>query len=170
MESMNPLVTIRVRGWEPMLVELYFDKAPNTVRNFLFLVQQGYYSGSLFHRVIPGFMIQGGAGKTRAKEIKGEFTANGFFNDLTHVRGVISMARTSDPDSASSQFFLMHKTSPHLDGQYAAFGRMLSGFETLDAIATVPRDSRDRPLSDVVIESMEADTRGIDIGKPVFRN
>lgn len=165
---MNPTITIRVRGHEPIVVELYPEKAPNTVRNFLFLAQQGYYSGSVFHRVIPGFMIQGGAGTIRAKEIKGEFRANGFPNDLAHVRGVISMARTSIPDSASSQFFLMHKTSPHLDGQYAAFGKMLSGYETLDAIAGVPRDSRDRPLSDVVIESVEADTHGIDFGKPAF--
>ncbi len=170
METKNPIVTIRVRGEEPMLVELYPDKAPNTVRNFLFLVQQGYYSGSVFHRVIPGFMIQGGAGSTRAKEIKGEFKANGFPNDLLHVRGVISMARTPDPNSASSQFFLMHRDSPHLDGQYAAFGRMLSGFETLDVIAKAPRDSRDRPLTDVVIESIEADTQGIDVGKPIFRH
>jgi len=164
----KPQVTITVRGLAPMTFELDAANAPNTVRNFLALAQSGYYQGAIFHRVIRDFMIQGGAGAGTARPIKGEFRQNSVPNDLKHVRGVLSMARTAVPDSASSQFFIMHKASPHLDGAYAAFGTMTSGFETLDAIAAVPKDRQDRPLQDVVIASVTVDTFGADYGKPVY--
>ena len=140
-------------------LELYPDKAPITVDNFVSLVKKGFYDGLIFHRVISGFMIQGGDPKGTGMggpgyQIKGEFSANGVDNDLKHERGVISMARSMRPDSAGSQFFIMHKTSPHLDGQYAAFGKVIEGIELVDKIASVRTDYSDRPLEDQVIKSM----------------
>ena len=162
----NPKVKIVVKGHGTMIAELYPDMAPKTVENFMKLVGAGFYSGMIFHRVIPGFMIQGG-GFTEAHEqkeaasIKGEFRANGFAqNTLKHTRGVLSMARTMIPDSASSQIFIMHENSPHLDGQYAGFGKVIEGEEVIDSIANVPTTTKmmyyqDWPVDDVVIESME---------------
>ena len=140
-------------------LELYPDKAPITVDNFVSLVKKGFYDGLIFHRVISGFMIQGGDPQGTGMggpgyQIKGEFSANGVDNDLKHERGVISMARSMRPDSAGSQFFIMHKTSPHLDGQYAAFGKVIEGIELVDKIASVRTDYSDRPLEDQVIKSM----------------
>ncbi len=164
----NPMVEIKVRQGEAQLgtikLELYPDKAPGTVENFLSLVDAGFYTGLIFHRVIRGFMIQGGGmtadmtGK-RAKPIRGEFIANGYMgNDLKHTRGVISMARTSDPDSASSQFFIMQEDAPHLDAQYAAFGKVTEGMGVVDAIATTKTGRyggyADVPREAVVIESI----------------
>jgi peptidyl-prolyl cis-trans isomerase B (cyclophilin B) len=153
----HPQVTIHVKGYdEPMILELFEDKAPKTVRNFMLLATSGYYQGAIFHRIIKNFMIQGGAGKGDARSIVGEFAENGFpGNDILHERGVISMARTSVPDSASSQFFIMHKTSAHLDGKYAAFGQMVSGYGTLDQIASVATGRNDKPVTDVIIESVD---------------
>jgi peptidyl-prolyl cis-trans isomerase B (cyclophilin B) len=143
---MDKIVRIEMENGDVMRAELYPDVAPNTVRNFVELVESGFYDGTEFHRVIPGFMIQGGAGGREAASIAGEFTENGFKNDLAHDRGVLSMARTSDPDSASSQFFIMVAKSPHLDGKYAAFGRVVEGIEAADAIVAGERDSGDCPL------------------------
>jgi peptidyl-prolyl cis-trans isomerase B (cyclophilin B) len=162
----NPKVKITVKNFGTMIAELYPDMAPLTVENFVGLVEKGFYNGLIFHRVIPGFMIQGGGFDTdyRQKEaasIRGEFAANGFTqNTLKHTRGVLSMARTMVPDSASSQFFLMHMDSPHLDAQYAAFGKVIEGDEVIDAIANVRTTTKmryyqDWPVEDVVIESME---------------
>ena len=151
--------------------ELYPEIAPNTVNNFISLVKKGYYNGLIFHRVIPGFMIQGGCPDGTGMggpgySIKGEFTQNGFKNDLKHTKGVLSMARTMAPNSAGSQFFIMHQTSPHLDGAYAAFGKITEGLDVIDAIAGVRTDFRDRPLEDQVIKSMEIDTLGVDYPEP----
>ena len=158
------VVTIRVQNMGDITVELYPDKAPNTVANFLSLVRSGFYSGLIFHRVIKGFMIQGGGFDTgfmqkKAKAIRGEFIANGFMsNDLKHLRGTISMARTQDPDSASSQFFIMHEDAPHLDAQYAAFGRVTSGMDVVDKIASVKTGRYDYysdvPKTPVVIQEI----------------
>ena len=160
----NPIVTIQMKDGGVMKAELYPEIAPETVKNFVDLASKGFYNGLIFHRVIPGFMIQGGDPEGTGMggpgyKIKGEFTANGFRNDLKHTRGVLSMARTSDPNSASSQFFVMHANSPHLDGQYAAFGKLTDGFDVLDKIADV-RTGRfiyfsDVPVSPIVIESVE---------------
>ncbi len=162
----NTKVKISVRGFGDMVAELYPEKAPKTVENFLRLVSEGFYSGTIFHRVIRGFMIQGG-GYTEmfedkdADAIVGEFRANGFpQNDIKHERGVLSMARTSDPNSASSQLFIMHQQSPHLDGQYAAFGKVIEGLEVIDKIASVKTGNRgwymqDVPVDAVVIDSIE---------------
>ena len=145
------MVVIEMENGKEITLELYPETAPITVRNFLKLVGEGFYDGLIFHRVIPGFMIQGGdpegTGMGGAKEkIKGEFLSNGLKNDLKHTRGVISMARSAMPDSASSQFFIMHKDAPHLDGNYAAFGRVVDGMDTVDEIASVECDFRDKPL------------------------
>ena len=147
----NPIIRIHVRDLGVMTAELYPDKAPKTVENFVGLVKSGFYSGLIFHRVIAGFMIQGG-GYDEAFEdkdapaIRGEFRANGFAqNDLKHTRGVLSMARTMAPNSAGSQFFIMHANAPHLDGAYAAFGKVVSGIEAVDEIAAIPTDYSDRP-------------------------
>ncbi len=165
--NQNPIATITVKGYsEPMVVELYYDVAPNTVRNFVYLAKNDFYKGSSFHRVIENFMIQGGIGKESACTIEGEFSSNGFTNNLNHERGVISMARTTVKNSATSQFFIMHKTSPHLDGLYAAFGKLVSGFDTLDAIATVDTGYQDRPVKDVIISSITVDTKGVKYDKP----
>jgi len=168
METQKPRVTINVKGYAPMTFELEPAAAPISVKNFIDLAKSGYYTGAIFHRVIKNFMIQGGAGSGKAKTIKGEFRQNGVKNELLHERGVLSMARTMVPDSASSQFFVMHQASPHLDGAYAAFGRMVTGFETLDAIASIATDRQDRPLQDVVIDKVAVDTFGVDYGKPVY--
>ena len=152
-------VTIEMDGGEKITVELYPDVAPITVENFKSLVSEGYYSGIIFHRVIAGFMIQGGdptgTGMGGSKKtIKGEFAANGVKNDLSHKRGVISMARTQIPNSASSQFFICHADATFLDGQYAAFGAVVEGIETVDAIASVPTDMRDRPRFDQTMKEV----------------
>ena len=161
----NPKIKITVRDFGTMTAELYPDKAPNTVKNFLSLIEKDFFSGMIFHRVIRGFMIQGGGfdegfQQKKADAIKGEFIANGFMqNDLRHTRGVLSMARTSDPNSASSQFFIMHKDSPHLDAQYAGFGKVIEGLEVIDLIAGVKTGRMgwydDVHKTPVVIEKIE---------------
>ena len=153
----NPVVTITMTNGDVMKAELYPEIAPNTVNNFISLVQKGFYDGLIFHRVISGFMIQGGCPNGTGTggpgySIKGEFTANGFKNDLKHTRGVISMARSMNPDSAGSQFFIMHADAPHLDGQYAAFGKVVSGMDAVDKIASTDVDYMDRPLEDIIIK------------------
>lgn len=162
LNASNPRVTIFIEGKSPMVVELFPEVAKNTVANFVDLVKKGYYTEVIFHRVIEGFMIQGGQGKAGAKAIKGDFIANGVNNELAHARGVISMARTSVMNSASSQFFIMHKDAPHLDRQYAAFGVLVEGFDTLDAIASSRTDRMDRPLEDVIITRMELTDNGFE--------
>ena len=167
----NPIITITMQNGSVMKAELYPAIAPTPVNNFIRLVKKGYYNGLIFHRVIPGFMIQGGCPDGTGMggpgySIKGEFTQNGFKNDLKHTKGVLSMARTMAPNSAGSQFFIMHQTSPHLDGAYAAFGKITEGLDVIDAIAGVRTDFRDRPLEDQVIKSMEIDTLGVDYPEP----
>ena len=157
---MNPQIKITVRDFGTMTAELYPDKAPATVENFLKLIDEDFFSGLIFHRVICGFMIQGGGynedfQQKHTASIKGEFASNGFAqNDIKHTRGVLSMARTMVKDSASSQFFIMHKTSSHLDGEYASFGYVLAGMEVVDRIAAVDTNSSDAPLDPVMIESI----------------
>ena len=155
----NPIVTIQMKDGGVMKAELYPEIAPETVKNFVDLSSKGFYNGLIFHRVIPGFMIQGGDPEGTGMggpgyKIKGEFTANGFRNDLKHTRGVLSMARAMDPNSAGSQFFIMHEDSPHLDGQYAAFGKLIEGIEVVDKIASVRTDYQDRPLEPQQIDFM----------------
>ena len=149
----NPIITIQMKDGGVMKAELYPEIAPETVKNFVELASKGFYNGLIFHRVIPNFMIQGGDPQGTGMggpgyTIKGEFTANGFRNDLKHTRGVLSMARAMDPDSAGSQFFIMHEDAPHLDGQYAAFGKVIEGIEVVDKIASVKTDYNDRPYED----------------------
>lgn len=156
----NPIVTITMENGAVMTGELYPDKAPNTVANFISLANKGFYDGLIFHRVIPGFMIQGGCPDGTGMGgpgycIKGEFEANGIRNDLRHTRGVLSMARAQDMDSAGSQFFIMHQDAPHLDGQYAAFGHVVSGMDAVDEIAAVATDWNDKPRTPVVMEKVE---------------
>ena len=161
----HPKIKITVRDFGEMTAELYPEKAPKTVENFLALIENNFFSGLIFHRVIKGFMIQGGGfnaafEQQEAEAIRGEFLANGFMpNDLRHTRGVLSMARTSDPNSASSQFFVMHKDAPHLDAQYAGFGKLTDGFDVLDQIASVPTGRMgwydDVPRTPVVIDKIE---------------
>ena len=165
-ESRNPVATIEMENGGVITVELYPDVAPNTVANFVELANAGFYDGVIFHRVIAGFVIQGGdptgtgmGGPGYA--IKGEFTANGIENDLSHTRGVISMARSMNPDSAGSQFFIMHQDYTGLDGQYAAFGQVLEGMDVVDAIATTATDANDRPLEEQVIKSVRVETQGV---------
>lgn len=158
--AQNPLVTIEMEDGGKMVAELYPDVAPNTVNNFISLVQSGFYNGLIFHRVIPGFMIQGGCPLGNGTggpgwHIKGEFARNGVANDLKHTRGVISMARAMDPNSAGSQFFIMHQDAPHLDGDYAAFGKVVSGMDVVDEIAAVATDWNDKPRTPVVMEKVE---------------
>jgi peptidyl-prolyl cis-trans isomerase B (cyclophilin B) len=167
----NPIVTIETEAGGKLLVELYPDKAPNTVRNFISLVQKGFYDGVIFHRVIPGFMIQGGDPEGRGTggpgyRIRGEFSSNGFANDLRHTRGVISMARSGHPDSAGSQFFIMVADAPHLDGQYAAFGRVIEGMEEADRIVSQKRDYNDRPLAEQKIARATVDCGGVEYPAP----
>lgn len=169
----NPIVTFEMENGKIIKAELYPDKAPNTVNNFISLVSDGFYDGLIFHRVISGFMIQGGdpAGVGTGGpgyNIKGEFAINGFKgNDLKHERGVLSMARAMAPDSAGSQFFIMHKNSSHLDGQYAAFGKLTDGFEVLDEIASVKTDWNDKPKIPQVMRKVTVETFGIGYPKPV---
>ena len=168
---MNPIVTIEMENGGVMKAELYPEIAPNTVNNFISLVKKGFYDGVIFHRVISGFMIQGGDPKGvgvggPGYTIKGEFSANGFKNDLKHDRGVLSMARTMAPNSAGSQFFVMHEDSPHLDGQYAAFGKLTEGFDVLDAIAAVRTDYNDKPRTPQVMKKVTVETFGVDSPEP----
>ncbi len=163
----NPIITITMEDGNEIRAELYPEVAPNTVRNFLSLVEKKFYDGLIFHRVIPGFMIQGGCPKGTGVggpgyQIKGEFTANGFQNDLKHSRGVLSMARTMDPDSAGSQFFIMHGDAFYLDGQYAAFGMVIDGMDEVDRIATAKTSfmNQERPKKDQRIRTITADLQG----------
>lgn len=161
----NPIVTITMENGDVMKAELYPEIAPNTVKNFVSLVNKGYYNGLIFHRVIKGFMIQGGCPEGTGMggpgySIKGEFSGNGFTNDLKHTKGVLSMARSMMPNSAGSQFFIMHETSPHLDGQYAAFGKVTEGLDVVDKIASVKTDYSDRPVEEQKIKSITVDTMG----------
>lgn len=167
----NPIVTFNMKGGDVFYVELYPDVAPNTVNNFISLVNKGFYNGLCFHRVIEGFMIQGGDPKGNGTggpgySIRGEFTKNGFKNNLKHKRGVISMARSMMPNSAGSQFFIMHADAPHLDGQYAAFGQVIDGMDVIDKIAAVNVDYNDKPLRDQIIESVTVDTNGVEYDEP----
>lgn len=167
----NPVVTMTMVDGNEIEIELYPEVAPNTVNNFISLVEDGYYDGLIFHRVMPGFMIQGGDPDGNGQGgpgygIAGEFDANDFDNDLVHDRGVISMARTQDPDSAGSQFFLMVEDSPHLDGEFAGFGRIISGIETIDEIVKVETDQMDKPKQEQTIEKMTVDTKDIDYDEP----
>ena len=167
----NPIITITMQDGSVMKGKLYPEIAPNTVNNFISLVKKGYYNGLIFHRVIPGFMIQGGCPDGTGMGgpgycIKGEFSQNGFKNDLKHTKGVLSMARTMAPNTAGSQFFIMHQTSPHLDGAYAAFGKITEGLDVIDAIANVPTNYMDKPMKDQVIKTMEIDTLGVDYPEP----
>lgn len=163
----NPQVTIEMENGNKIIAELYPDIAPNTVNNFVSLIQAGFYDGVIFHRVIPGFMIQGGCPEGSGMggpgyQIHGEFSANGFKNDLKHGRGVMSMARTQIPDSAGSQFFIMVAPSPHLDGQYAAFGQVIEGMDEVDRIVAVDTDFRDKPLTPQRMQKVTVDTFGVD--------
>lgn len=167
----NPIVTFEFEDGAKITAELYPEIAPNTVNNFISLINHNFYDGLTFHRVIPGFMIQGGCPNGTGTggpgySIKGEFTSNGFKNDLKHTEGVLSMARAMHPDSAGSQFFIMHKTSPHLDGQYAAFGKVIEGMDVVNDIANVPTDFSDRPVMDVVIKTVTVDTDGVEYPEP----
>lgn len=161
----NPIVTLTMADGSIIKIELYPEVAPNTVRNFISLINEKFYDGLTFHRVIPGFMIQGGCPQGNGMggpdyQIKGEFTQNGFQNDLAHTRGVISMARAMSPNSAGSQFFIMHQDSPHLDGAYAAFGMVIEGIDVVDKIAGVETDYKDRPNEDQKIATITVDTFG----------
>ncbi len=161
----NPIITITMENGDVMKAELYPEVAPNTVNNFLSLAGKGFYDGLIFHRVIKGFMIQGGCPDGTGMggpgyTIKGEFSQNGFQNDLRHTPGVLSMARAMHPDSAGSQFFIMHETSPHLDGAYAAFGQIIEGMDIVNKIADVRTDYSDRPMKEQKIKSITVETFG----------
>ena len=161
----NPIVTFTMENGKVIKAELYPDVAPNTVANFVSLVEKGFYNGLIFHRVIPGFMIQGGDPTGTGMggpgyRIAGEFRLNGFKNDLKHTRGVLSMARSMHPDSAGSQFFIMHEDAPHLDGQYAAFGKVIEGMDAVDAIANTETGAQDRPIREQKIKSATVETFG----------
>ena len=161
----NPIVTIEMENGGIIKAELYPNVAPDTVNHFIYLINKGFYDGTIFHRVIPGFMIQGGDPQGTGMggpdyEIKGEFTSNGFQNDLNHTRGVLSMARTAVPDSAGSQFFIMTEDSPHLDGDYASFGMVIEGMEVADEIVNTPRDWHDRPRQEQKMKKVTVDTFG----------
>ncbi|MCC8099153.1 MAG: peptidylprolyl isomerase [Clostridiales bacterium] len=169
--SQNPIVTIKMENGGVIKAELYPEVAPNTVNNFISLVNKGFYNGIIFHRVIAGFMLQGGDPKGTGVGgpgycIKGEFTSNGFQNDLKHSRGVLSMARTAVPDSAGSQFFIMHADAPHLDGEYAAFGKVIEGMDVVDQIASVRTDWSDRPRQVQKMAEVTVDTFGVDYPEP----
>lgn len=168
----NPIVKFEMNDGSIFEAELYPNIAPNTVNNFISLVKKGFYDGLIFHRVIKGFMIQGGDPQGTGMggpgySIKGEFSNNGFTNDLKHTPGVLSMARAMDPDSAGSQFFIMHETSPHLDGSYAAFGKVINGLDVINTIADVRTDWNDRPMEDQMIKSVTVDTFGVEYDEPV---
>ena len=167
----NPIVTIEMENGGVITAELYPDIAPITVQNFIFLANSGFYNGKIFHRVIPGFMIQGGGPNGTGMGgpgycIKGEFALNGVKNPLSHTRGVLSMARAQPLDSAGSQFFIMHQDGDFLDGQYAAFGKVTAGIETVDLIAAVPTDASDRPVAEQKMVSVTVDTQGVDYPAP----
>ena len=169
--AQNPIVTITMENGDVMKAELYPEIAPNTVNNFISLVKKGFYNGLIFHRVIPGFMIQGGCPEGTGMggpgySIKGEFARNGFVNELRHTPGVLSMARAMNPNSAGSQFFIMHAAAPHLDGEYAAFGKLTEGLEVVDKIAMVPTNWSDRPMTRQGIESMTVETFGVEYPEP----
>lgn len=169
--AQNPIVTITMENGDVINAELYPEIAPVSVNNFISLIQKNYYDGLIFHRVIRGFMIQGGCPDGTGMggpgySIKGEFAANGVANELKHTEGVLSMARAMHPNSGGSQFFIMHKTSPHLDGQYAAFGKVTEGMEIVNKIAETATDYSDRPLEDQRIKSMTVDTFGVDYPEP----
>lgn len=167
----NPLVTITMKNGDVIKAELYPEIAPNTVNNFISLINKGFYNGLTFHRVINGFMLQGGCPEGTGTggpgyHIKGEFAHNGFKNDLKHTEGVLSMARTMLPNTAGSQFFIMHKPAPHLDGEYAAFGKVTEGIDTVNKIAECETDFSDRPLQPQVIESITVETFGEEYPEP----
>lgn len=169
--AQNPVITIEMEDGGIIKAELYPDVAPNTVNNFLSLVKKGFYNGLIFHRVIENFMIQGGCPNGNGMgdpgySIKGEFSQNHFKNDLKHTAGVLSMARSMAPDSAGSQFFIMHKVAPHLDGAYAAFGKVTEGMDVVNRIAKVDVDYSDRPIEPQVIKSMTAETFGTEYPEP----
>ena len=167
----NPIVTITMEGGDVIKAELYPEIAPNTVNNFISLINHNFYDGVIFHRVIRGFMLQGGDPDGNGTggpgySIKGEFASNGFKNDLKHTAGVLSMTRTMIPDSAGSQFFIMHQDAPHLDGEYAAFGKVIEGMDVVNKIAEMPTDYSDRPIHDQVMETVTVDTFGVDYPEP----
>jgi peptidyl-prolyl cis-trans isomerase B (cyclophilin B) len=167
----NPIVTITMENGDVMKAELYPEIAPNTVNNFISLIKKGFYDGLIFHRVISGFMIQGGCPDGIGTggpgySIKGEFSGNGFKNDLKHTPGVLSMARSMMPDSAGSQFFIMHETSPHLDGSYTAFGKVIEGMDVVNKIAAVQTSYSDRPVVEQKMKSVTVDTFGVDYPEP----
>lgn len=169
--AQNPIVTITMENGDVIRAELYPDVAPNSVNNFISLVKKGFYDGLIFHRVINGFMIQGGCPDGNGMggpgySIKGEFRQNGFANDLKHTEGVLSMARAMNPNSAGSQFFIMHKTSPHLDGAYAAFGKVTEGMDVVDRIAREDTDYSDRPLDVQRMKTVTVETFGVEYPEP----
>lgn len=168
---MNPIVTIKMNNGKVMKAELYPEIAPNTVNNFINLIKKGFYNGLTFHRVIPGFMVQGGCPEGAGTggpgySIKGEFSNNGFKNELKHTKGVLSMARAMNPNSAGSQFFIMVENSPHLDGQYASFGKLIEGEEASEEIVNSKTDFRDRPYEEQVMEEVTVDTFGKEYSEP----
>ena len=169
--AQNPIVTIEMENGDIMKAELYPEIAPNTVNNFISLIRKGFYDGVIFHRVIEGFMLQGGDPDGTGMggpdySIRGEFPQNGFDNPLLHDPGVLSMARTMAPDSAGSQFFIMHKKSPHLDGAYAAFGKITEGMDVVNKIAEVPTDYNDRPMETQRMKKVTVDTFGVEYPAP----
>ena len=169
--AQNPVVTITMENGDVMKAELYPEIAPISVNNFISLIQKNYYDGLIFHRVIRGFMIQGGCPEGSGMggpgySIKGEFAHNGVKNDLKHTEGVLSMARSMFPDSAGSQFFIMHKTSPHLDGEYAAFGKVIEGMDVVNKIAECATDFQDRPLEKQVMKKVTVETFGVEYPEP----
>ena len=171
MADQNPIVTFTMENGDTMKAELYPEVAPNTVNNFISLVKKGFYDGLIFHRIISGFMIQGGDPDGTGMggpgySIKGEFSYNGVDNNLKHSRGVLSMARAQHPDSAGSQFFIMHANAPQLDGQYAAFGKLIEGEDVLDSIASVDTDWNDRPRKPQVMKTVTVETFGVDYDEP----
>lgn len=169
--AQNPIITFEMENGDIMKAELYPQVAPNTVNNFINLVNKGFYDGLIFHRVINGFMIQGGDPEGTGMGgpgygIKGEFAQNGFANDLKHTAGVLSMARSMMPNSAGSQFFIMHKDAPHLDGAYAAFGKIIEGMDVVNKIAEVATDYSDRPMEDQRMKTVTVETFGVDYDEP----
>lgn len=169
--AQNPIVTVTMENGDVIKAELYPEIAPNSVNNFISLINKKFYDGLIFHRVIRGFMIQGGCPDGTGMgdpgySIKGEFSQNGFNNPLKHTEGVLSMARAQDPNSAGSQFFIMHKTSPHLDGAYAAFGKVIEGLENVNKIAETATDYEDRPIENQVIKTVTVDTFGVEYPEP----
>jgi peptidyl-prolyl cis-trans isomerase B (cyclophilin B) len=170
--AQNPIVTITMENGDVMKAELYPEVAPNTVNNFISLIREGYYDGIIFHRVIKGFMLQGGDPTGTGSggpgyAIAGEFSHNGFQNDLKHTPGVLSMARTMIPDSAGSQFFIMHQAAPHLDGDYAAFGQIIEGMDVVNKIAESATDFSDRPIQPQRMQTVTVETFGVDYPKPI---